>query len=75
MRKQRKNKNNLLLKLRRLRFHHRIIFTLLGTMGIVLIWRGTWNLFDKTPLLNDPLISILAGLLLVILSGIFFKLI
>ena len=75
MKKQRKNKNNLLLKLRRLRLHHRIAFTLLGTVGIILIWRGTWNLFDRAPFLNDPLTSILAGLLLVILSGIFFKLV
>jgi hypothetical protein len=70
-----KNKKNFPTKLKKLRLHHRVIFTLLGTTGIILVWRGAWTIFDTTPFLSHPLTSIIAGLSLVILSGIFFKLV
>lgn len=56
------------------RTHHKIIFYLVGVTGVVLIWRGIWVLFDATPFLNQPLASLGLGLFLVIVSGVFFKL-
>ncbi|MBI4091317.1 hypothetical protein HY419_01030 [candidate division WWE3 bacterium] len=56
------------------RLHHRIIFTLIGAVGVVLFWRGTWGIFDATPFINHPLASVVLGLILVTIAGFFFKL-
>ncbi|MBI4078919.1 MAG: hypothetical protein HY429_01335 [Candidatus Levybacteria bacterium] len=61
-------------RLIRARAHHKILFSLVGIIGVVLVWRGIWTLTDATPLLNDPIASIALGIFLVILSGFFFKL-
>ncbi|MBI2074502.1 MAG: hypothetical protein HYT83_01550, partial [Candidatus Levybacteria bacterium] len=61
--------------LSRARLHHKLIFSLLGVIGVVLVWRGIWTLTDAIPFLNDPITSVIIGLLMVILSGFFFKLV
>lgn len=61
-------------KLKLLRLHHKIIFSVIGIVGIILVWRGVWTLIDATPFFNAPVISILLGILLVAISGFFFKL-
>jgi len=69
--KKRTHKSN---KLNLFRKHHKILFSLIGVVGIILVWRGVWNLVDTTPFFNAPVISIIVGFLLVALSGFFFKL-
>ena len=61
-------------RIKRLRLHHKIIFSLIGIVGIILVWRGVWTLIDATPFFNTPVISIVLGFLLVAISGFFFKL-
>ena len=61
-------------KISKFRNHHKIIFALVGVVGIILVWRGIWTLVDTTPFFNTPIISIIAGLFLVAISGLFFKL-
>lgn len=56
------------------RKHHKITFSLLGVIGVILIWRGVWTIIDTAPFVNAPVISIALGLLLVAISGFFFKL-
>ncbi|MDP2649697.1 MAG: hypothetical protein Q8P10_02535 [bacterium] len=73
--KKKKIKRSPLKGFKILRLHHKIIFTFIGVLGVVLVWRGIWNIFDNLPVLNNPLISVFFGFLLVVLSGIFFKLI
>ncbi|OGH19992.1 MAG: hypothetical protein A3D74_03800 [Candidatus Levybacteria bacterium RIFCSPHIGHO2_02_FULL_37_13] len=60
--------------IKRFRLHHKLIFSLIGIVGIILVWRGVWTFFDNAPLLNDPVVSIIVGFLLVAFSGLFFKL-
>lgn len=60
--------------IKRFRIHHKIIFSLIGVVGIILVWRGVWTFVDETPFFNTPAISIILGLLLVVISGFFFKL-
>jgi len=57
------------------RIHHKVLFTCVGVVGVILVWRGIWSLFDQTPIVSNPIVSLLLGLLLVLFSGIFFKLI
>lgn len=61
-------------KIKRFRLHHKLIFALIGIIGIIMVWRGVWTLIDTTPFFNAPVISIILGLLLVVISGFFFKL-
>ncbi|MBI2032491.1 MAG: hypothetical protein HYT09_02490 [Candidatus Levybacteria bacterium] len=61
-------------KIREARERHKIISTLMGIVGVVLIWRGIWTITDSLPYFNHPWLSLLVGLILVIVSGIFFKL-
>lgn len=63
----------ILREIKSYRVHHKILFTLLGTTGVVLIWRGLWMLFDLTPVINHPIISLILGFALVILSGFLFR--
>ena len=70
-RKQKIHKSN---KLNLFRKHHKIIFSLIGAVGAIMVWRGVWNLVDTAPFVNAPAISIILGLFLVAISGFFFKL-
>ncbi len=47
---------------------HRYIFTLLITLGIVLIWRGFWEITETLPLLSYPIIALLSGILIIWLT-------
>ncbi len=59
-------------KFKRLRLRHKLLFTLVGSVGVILVWRGVWSFFDTTPFLNQPVASLIIGIILVILSGFLF---
>lgn len=44
--------------------HHRLLFPLVVAAGVVLVWRGLWNLFDQVPILSYSLISLSLGLII-----------
>lgn len=60
--------------LEKFRLHHKIFFSLVGIIGVIAVWRGIWNFLDYTPIINDPATSIIFGFVLIIVSGVFFKL-
>lgn len=43
---------------------HKILFQLIILLGVVLVWRGLWDLFDQIPVISSALISIVVGLFL-----------
>lgn len=61
-------------KFKRMRLHHKLIFSILGTVGVVAFWRGIWSFFDGTPYLSHPISSIGVGLVLLVISGFLYKL-
>lgn len=61
------------LKLKKLRSHHKIIFIILGLIGTVSLWRGVWNLLDVSPVVSHPIVSVVIGISLVTISGLFYK--
>lgn len=71
--KNNRKKDSIYKNLKRFRLHHQILFTLIGIIGVILIWRGVWTLSDQNPFLQHPLVSIVLGLILVIMAGFFFK--
>jgi hypothetical protein len=40
---------------------HKFLFSTLVTFGVVLIWRGLWNLTDMLPVIKDTGVSLLLG--------------
>lgn len=44
--------------------HHKLLFPLVVAVGVVLVWRGLWNLFDQVPILSYSFISLALGLII-----------
>lgn len=44
--------------------HHKLLFPLLTGVGVVLLWRGLWNLFDQIPIISYSFISIVLGVII-----------
>jgi len=51
----------------------RYFWAILGVLGVVLFWAGTWDGLGSLPYLQNPLISLVVGLLILVLSGLIFK--
>lgn len=44
--------------------HHKLLFPLIVGVGVVMLWRGLWNLFDQTPIISYSFISIALGIII-----------
>lgn len=44
--------------------HHKLLFPLVVAVGVVLVWRGLWNLFDQLPIVSYSVISLALGLII-----------
>ncbi|MEA3429948.1 MAG: hypothetical protein U9R08_01610 [Nanoarchaeota archaeon] len=59
-------------KLKKLKKHHQLLYSLLIAIGIVAIWRGVWMLLDLYFFSNNPaisaLMSLIIGLLIIFLT-------
>jgi hypothetical protein len=40
---------------------HRLVFTVIITFGVVLIWRGFWEVTAVLPLLSSPIVCLIVG--------------
>lgn len=57
--------------IRRHLWKHPFILALLGGSGVILFWRGVWHLADITPVLEHPLVSLLVGIAILGVTGLF----
>lgn len=44
---------------------HKLIFAIISTVALVLIWRGTWHIIDEIPFLNISIVSLLVGIFII----------
>lgn len=44
--------------------HHKLLFPLVITAGVVLVWRGLTGIFDATPLISYSFISLALGVII-----------
>jgi hypothetical protein len=51
----------------------RIVLTLLGTVGVVFVWRGIWNFLDSLSFLNDPNLSLGIAIVIIVVAVLYFK--
>lgn len=56
-------------KVRRKLSHYPIIYAFIGGIGIVLFWRGVWNLADEINI--SSILSIIIGSIILLLAGVF----
>lgn len=48
-----------------------IAYALLGGVGVVLFWRGVWHTADEIPVLNNSIVSLATGSVILLLTGVF----
>jgi hypothetical protein len=51
----------------------RYFWAVLGVIGVVMFWAGTWDGLGSLPYLQNPLVSFFVGLLILLVSGLIFK--
>ena len=49
--------------------HYPILYALIGSVGIVSIWRGVWEISDSFNI--SPWISLIVGIIITLASGLF----
>ncbi|NVN96916.1 hypothetical protein HXX01_01580 [Candidatus Nomurabacteria bacterium] len=61
--------NHLGTKFRHKLSHWPILYAFIGSIGVILIWRGVWTIADDMGM--SPLLSLILGVLISIVSGLF----
>jgi len=49
--------------------HYPIIYALIGAVGVVLVWKGVWDIVDLFPILFGP-VALLVGVSILLLTGL-----
>ena len=57
-------------KIRGILSHHPVVYAFIGSVGIVLLWRGIWITADMFPFLTGP-VSIIISVALLMAIGLF----
>ncbi len=52
---------------------HKVLRAIIAGVGIILFWRGVWDLADVTPIIQNDFVSIGVGLVLLAISGLLMK--
>lgn len=58
----------------RFKTHHKVVFSILATIGAVAVWRGIWVLFDSIPYFDQPIVAVTFAFIVLIVAGVYFKL-
>ncbi len=51
----------------------KFLFALLGGIGLVFFWYGAWETIYMIPIINNPLVALFIGLLILTISGIIYS--
>ena len=57
----------------RFKLRHKIIFAFLVFFGINLVWYGMWMIISDIPVLNNPVIALILGVIILIATGFFYE--
>jgi len=58
---------------RELKLHHKIIYGSLVFLGVVLIWYGVWDIVGVIPILKNPYVATITGIIILALTGAYYK--
>jgi len=56
-----------------LKMHHKVLYAFAVFLGLVLVWYGMWGVVTLIPFLKKPLVALVAGTVLLFLTGAFFR--
>jgi uncharacterized membrane protein len=57
----------------KLRLRHKITFAFLVFFGINLLWYGMWGIVEDIPFLNNPIVSLAIGAIILVATGYFYE--
>src|SRR3972149_1911850 len=49
------------------------LYALVTLVGVIFFWRGTWEIMDTIPLIDNLYVSLFLGLLIMTFSGVIFR--
>lgn len=58
---------------KRLKFHHKVIYGLFAFIGAVMAWHGMWTLLAKVNFFNQGWPTLVLGILVLAITGAFFR--
>lgn len=50
---------------------HPIVYAFIAGTGVILVWRGIWHTADVTPILENGIVSIIVGSILLLITGVY----
>ena len=59
--------------IKRMKLRHKIIFAFVVFFGINLVWYGMWGIVGDIPFLNKPIVSLIIGAIILIVTGFFYE--
>jgi quinol-cytochrome oxidoreductase complex cytochrome b subunit len=57
----------------KLKLRHKITFAFLVFFGINLLWYGMWGIVEEIPFLNNPIVSLIIGAIILVATGYFYE--
>lgn len=57
----------------RAKIRHKIIFAFVVFFAINLVWYGMWDIISELPILSNPIVAIITGSIILIITGYFYE--
>ena len=57
----------------RAKIQHKIIFAFVVFFAINLVWYGMWDIISDLPILSNPIVAIITGSIILIVTGYFYE--
>lgn len=58
--------------IKKFKFHHKALFAATVFLGLVFLWYGVWSIIDVTPILHNPYVALVLGLVLLLGTGMYY---
>jgi len=59
--------------MRRLKRRHRMAFATLVFLGVSFLWYGAWTIISDIPILNNPYIATVIGVIILVGTGMYYE--
>ena len=57
----------------RAKIQHKLIFAFVVFFAINLVWYGMWDIISDLPILSNPIVAIITGSIILIVTGYFYE--
>lgn len=59
--------------MKRLKRRHRMVFATLVFSGVAFLWYGVWTIISDIPILSNPYISTVLGVIILIATNMYYE--